>query len=178
MEIVPGSPAYYERLAAEFAAAPAAPAPPVVNTGPRIYGPPPAESLESNANRTSRLKMEKLFRNLNSPHITGYRNAFKKKYGVNWSTVRNKKIANFKATQNAKAARRREALIRHRNAEWAAYVQHLRNTRPPPGPGVPAQGDPVRVVFGYGGKTRKRRSTKKKDAVVKKPYGTRRRRHM
>lgn len=160
MEPTPGSPAYYEKLMRE--------SPPLElpNRGTPIYGPPPPEALESNANRKFRESIEKTFLQLNLPQYTGLRNSFKKKYGVNWSTVRNKKISNFKANQATKAARRREALIRHRNAEWAAYVQRLRNTRPAPGPGQPSQGDPVRVVFGYGGKTQKRRSSKKKYAVV------------
>ncbi len=173
MEPTPGSPAYYERLAA------AAPAP-----GPAVAipgGPPPIrrlplppEALESNANKKSRETIERLFRQLNNPHSSAHRNSFKKKYGVNWSTIRNQKMKNFKNQQEAKATRRKEALERHKNAEWAAYIQEWRqwrNSRPPPGPGVPTMGEPVRIL---GGMTRKRRSSKKKDGVVQSRHGRKR----
>jgi hypothetical protein len=164
MDPLPGTPAYYERL--ERNSPPYVPGPPIPGGPPPIRRLPlPPEALESNANRTSRETFERLFRKLNNPRSSAHRNEYKKRFGVNWSTVRNQKMRNFQNQQATKAARRKEALNRHKNAEWAAYLQEWRrwrNSQPPPGPGVPTMGEPVRI---FGGKTRKRRSTKKKDGV-------------
>ena len=169
MEPTPGSPAYYGRLAAQ---APARGQAVAIPGGPPPFRelPLPPEALESNANKKSRETMERLFRQLNNPSSSAHRNSFKKKYGVNWSTIRNQKMKNFKNQQEAKAARRKEALERHKNAEWAAYIQEWRQWRNanPPGPGMPTEGDPIRIL---GGMTRKIRSSKKKDGVVKSRKG-------
>jgi hypothetical protein len=162
MEPEPGTPAYYERLASQ--AGPSVPPAPVPGGPPPIRKLPlPPEAVESNANRKSREGIQRLFRQLNNPHSSAHRNSYKKKYGVNWATVRNQKKRNFNSQQAAKAATRKEALERHRNAEWAAYIEEWkawRNSLPPPEPGTfrPTMGYPVRLI---GGTTRKRSSKKK-----------------
>lgn len=160
MEPEPGSPAYYERLAAA--------GPPVALHYDIPGGPPPIlklplppEAVESNANRKYRENKTRFFRKLNNPFNDRYRKLFKEKMGVNWVTVRNQKKKQFQNELNGKEASRQEAMKRHRNKEWAAYLVEHRKWRNslPKGPGIPTLGDPVRL---FGGKTRRNRNSKKK----------------
>ncbi len=149
---IPGSPAYYENSMRGVAPSP-------VTENP-IYGPPPPESIERNENRIAREKKGKTFRNLNNPSsaYNAKRNAFRRIKGFNWATVKNRVKQGFKNEQNAKAATRLNALKRHRNAEWQAYVQQYREKHP-------NQGAPPRISFGYGGgnTSRRRRRTIKRN---------------
>ena len=121
-----------------------------------IYGPPPPEALESNVNRNLRQKKERSIRRLNnpSPFYNSLRDQFLKTKGMHWSAARAQFIQQFKNEQAQKAAARFDALKRHRNADWQAYVarymeEHKNN--------IPKRGPPPRISYGYGGGTRRRR---------------------
>ncbi len=138
---------------AQYSAAAALPLPPAEDL---IYGPPPPEALESNANRNLRQKKERSIRRLNNPSsfYNGLRDKFLEREGIPWSAARTQIIQQFKNEQAQKAATRFAALKAHRNAEWQAYVarymeEHRNN--------IPKRGPPPRISYGYGGGTRRRR---------------------
>lgn len=149
----PGTPAYYGFLTKNM--------PPINLSTVPPRKPLPPNAVESNVNRTKRLKMEKHFRNLNNPNarFNNLRATFKKVKGVNWKNVGASTKQLYANEQAAKAATRKAAYNKFKrneaNAAYAALVNQWRRTYEPPSPGsrMPAMGPPPRL----GGKRSTRR---------------------
>lgn len=158
MSLPPGHPGTYANVRVD----------PSLLSGKTYYGSPPPEALESDENRKYRESKTRMFRYLNNPANSTYRNSLKRKTGKEWKNIREKTIKNFKNELAAKEVKRAKALENFRNKEWTAYIEEWKRTHHPaaPGSGIPAQGHPIRL-FGGLQKTRKR-TYKKKHAVVKR----------